>query len=47
MMKNYTADSIIISTGASAKLLGLESEKNIWVMVFLPVQLAMDFSLKD
>jgi len=42
----YTADAVIVATGASAKLLGLESEKNIWVTVFQPVQLVMDFSLK-
>ena len=36
----YLANSVIISTGASAKWLGLESEKNIQVLVFqhaLPV----------
>ena len=41
----YTCDSLIIATGASAKYLGLESEKNIWAKEFLHVQHVMVFSI--
>ena len=37
----YTADSVIISTGAQARWLGLESEKNFKDMAFQLVQLVM------
>ena len=39
----YTADSIIISTGAQARWLNLESEKNLEDLVFQLVQHAMVF----
>jgi thioredoxin reductase (NADPH) len=37
----YTCDSLIISTGASAMYLGIPSEESFWVRVFLHVQLVM------
>ena len=40
----YTCDSLIIATGASAKYLGLDSEKKYLVKVYLHVLLVMVFS---
>ena len=45
--KEILAKTVIVSTGATAKYLGLEDEKNMQVEVFLPVPLAMDFSIKE
>ena len=39
----YTADSVIISTGAQARWLNLDSEKKIRVLAYLLVQHVMDF----
>ena len=41
-------ESVIISTGASAKYLGLDSEKNTWNLEgeFLHVQFVMDFFIR-
>lgn len=44
--EKWSADSIILSTGAKAKWLGLASEKNIPALVFPPAQPVMVFSLK-
>ncbi len=43
--KEITADTVIISTGATAKYLGLEDEKEICVWVSVPVLLATDSSI--
>ena len=44
--KEFVSKSIIIATGAQARWLNLESEKNLKDLVFLLVQLVMGFSLK-
>ena len=44
--QKYTADSIIISTGAQARWLNIESEQNLEDLVYLLAQHVMDFSLK-
>ena len=44
--QNYTADSIIISTGAQARWLNIDSEQKLGGLVYLLVQHVMDFSLK-
>ena len=45
--EKYTADTVIISTGASARLLGLDSEKELMDTVYLHVPHAMvSFSRK-
>ena len=44
--QKYTADSIIISTGAQARWLNIESEQNLKDLGFLLALHVMDFSLK-
>ena len=43
--KEITADTVIISTGATAKYLGLEDEKNTRVWVLVLALLATAFSI--
>ena len=41
--KEFISKSVIIATGAQARWLNIESEKNLKVLEFLLVQLVMDF----
>ena len=43
----YLSKTVIISTGASAKYLGLESEKNTWDLGYPLVQYVTDFFFKE
>lgn len=45
--KAILAKTVIISTGATAKYLGLDDEKNILEAEFQLVQRVMDFSTKE